>query len=59
MHAQMAAMCKLLESEGHMTPIATRQILQVVEAAEQRADLARQNEHYTKQPMSDDTKDES
>ncbi|TFD80699.1 hypothetical protein E3T54_02860 [Cryobacterium sp. Sr8] len=29
--ANMKAMCKLLEGDGHMTPIATRQILSVVE----------------------------
>lgn len=30
----MRAMCRLLEGDGHMTPIATRQILAVIAAHE-------------------------
>lgn len=54
MRERLRAMCKLLESDGHMTPVATRQILAVVEA-EQHADaLAEQSARYASTPMQDD-----
>ena len=31
LQAQLKALCKLLQDEGHMTPMATRQILLAVE----------------------------